>query len=406
MSASTAVKVNGLGKAYQRVGTRIRYETLRDNISKRLSRLRKPTLATAPPAQFWALRELDFNIKSGEVVGIIGRNGAGKSTLLKLLARITPPTTGRIELYGRVSALLEVGTGFHPELTGLENIYLSGTILGMRRAEIKRHLEEIIDFAGVRDFLDLPVKRYSSGMRVRLGFAVAAFLQPEILLVDEVLAVGDLKFQQKCLGKIQNVAQGGRTVVFVSHQLDAVAAICTRTLLLEDGQLAADGPTAEVLELYRNRVDRQGALKFSAGSMLKAVSVDPTVLPDRFVDVVIELKLSATPPLRQPIIGLDLRNDDHVLLMRVNNRRYHQLYDGILATGIVRIRLQRVALFPGRHFITLYLGDIHGDREILADVRSFMVDYTFAPQLDSRSNTVRAQHLQWDFLPGDAAEIE
>ena len=194
---------------------------------------------------------MDFDIRAGEVVGIIGRNGAGKSTLLKILSRITWPTTGEIDIHGRVSSLLEVGTGFHPELTGRENIFLNGSILGMSRREIKQKFDEIVDFAEVEKFLDTPVKRYSSGMYVRLAFAVAANLDPEILIVDEVLAVGDAQFQKKCLGKMQDVARhSGRTILFVSHNMNAVLQLCERAILLHQGQVLMDGPAAEVMKSY------------------------------------------------------------------------------------------------------------------------------------------------------------
>jgi len=200
----------------------------------------------------WALKDVSFEVKTGEVVGIIGRNGAGKSTLLKILSRITEPTSGRVEIYGRVSSLLEVGTGFHPELTGRENIYLNGTILGMRKAEIDRKFDQIVDFSGVEKFIDTPVKRYSSGMSVRLAFSIAAHLEPEILLVDEVLAVGDYEFQKKCLGKMEDVAGGGRTVLFVSHNMGAVQRLCPRSILLIDGEISLDGSSMEVVSTYLN----------------------------------------------------------------------------------------------------------------------------------------------------------
>ena len=200
---------------------------------------------------FWALRDVSFDVQQGEVLGIIGRNGAGKSTLLKILSRITEPTEGRVNLRGRVASLLEVGTGFHPELTGRENIYLNGAMLGMTRAEIKRKFDEIVAFAEVEKFLDTPVKRYSSGMYVRLAFAVAAHLEPEILIVDEVLAVGDAEFQKKCLGKMGEVARGGRTVLFVSHDLQAIMQLTKRTILLKSGCLEHDGPSPESIAVYR-----------------------------------------------------------------------------------------------------------------------------------------------------------
>ena len=201
---------------------------------------------------FWALKDVSLEIKQGEVVGIIGRNGAGKSTLLKILSRITEPTTGRVRIRGRVASLLEVGTGFHPELTGRENIYLNGAILGMHRAEIRRKFDEIVAFAEVEKFLDTPVKRYSSGMYVRLAFAVAAHLEPEILVVDEVLAVGDAEFQKKCLGKLEHVARAGRTVVLVSHQLGQIRRLCHRVVWVDGGQIRQDGATYEVVSAYES----------------------------------------------------------------------------------------------------------------------------------------------------------
>src|SRR6267378_2370184 len=198
--------------------------------------------------EFWALKDVSFEVKQGDVVGIIGRNGAGKSTLLKILSRITEPTSGRIHIKGRVASLLEVGTGFHPELTGRENIYLNGSILGMSRAEIKAKFDEIVAFSEVEKFLDTPVKRYSSGMYVRLAFAVAAHLEPEILIIDEVLAVGDAEFQKKCLGKMEDVSKGGRTVLFVSHNMKAITSLTARGLVLESGRLGFNGPTRGAIE--------------------------------------------------------------------------------------------------------------------------------------------------------------
>jgi lipopolysaccharide transport system ATP-binding protein len=203
-----------------------------------------------PSDILWALKDVSFNVKRGEIIGIIGRNGAGKSTLLKILSRITDPTTGTAEIHGRVSSLLEVGTGFHPELTGRENIYLNGTILGMRKSEVEKKFNEIVDFSGVEKFIETPVKRYSSGMKVRLAFAVAAHLEPEILIIDEVLAVGDAEFQKKCLGKMYDHTQEGRTVLFVSHNMGAVIDLCPRAILLENGKVFAEGPTNKIVEQY------------------------------------------------------------------------------------------------------------------------------------------------------------
>jgi len=236
----------GIGKRY-RLGDTLRHDTLRDAIAQRL---RRPRPAQTPERSFWALKDVSFEIAEGEVVGVVGRNGAGKSTLLKLLSRITSPTEGRILLRGRVASLLEVGTGFHPELSGRENIFMNGAILGMTRREIQSRFDAIVDFAEVERFLDTPIKRYSSGMHVRLAFAVAAHLEPEILLVDEVLAVGDAEFQKKCLGRMDDVARSGRTVLLVSHNMAAIQQVTSRCLMLERGRLVGDGATPEVVAAY------------------------------------------------------------------------------------------------------------------------------------------------------------
>ena len=245
------IKVENLGKRYSIGAQQASYATLRDSLPTWLVPLRLlQRNGQANKPLIWAVRDVNFEIAKGEIVGMIGRNGAGKSTLLKLLSRITEPTTGRIELHGRIASLLEVGTGFHPELTGRENIYLNGAILGMARQEISRKFDEIVAFAEVEKFIDTPVKHYSSGMYLRLAFAVAAHLEPEILLWDEVLAVGDGRFQRKCLDKMQDVGQQGRTVIFVSHNMAAITRLCPRAILLHDGQVLRDGPSHEVVSSY------------------------------------------------------------------------------------------------------------------------------------------------------------
>ncbi len=257
--AAPAIRVTNLSKRYY-IGARAQsYHTVRETIAGSLARLNPATaFRTRKPsrehAEIWALRDVSFEVQPGEVIGIIGRNGAGKSTLLKTLSRITEPTLGRIEIRGRVGSLLEIGTGFHPELTGRENIFLNGVILGMNRREIAQRFEEIVAFAELDRFIDTPVKRYSSGMYMRLAFAVAAHLQSEILFVDEVLAVGDSLFQKKCLGKMGDVARAGRTVLFVSHNLEAIAAITKRGLVLSKGRLVYAGPTIEALSQYRSEM--------------------------------------------------------------------------------------------------------------------------------------------------------
>ena len=266
MSAANdiVIRANGLAKRYQ-IGRAQPHDTLRDAFAHKArhawQRLRpKPADGSGSRSRtedFWALQDVSFEVRRGEVVGIVGRNGAGKSTLLKVLSRITEPTRGSVAIRGRVASLLEVGTGFHPELTGRENIFLNGAVLGMPRAEIRRKFDEIVAFSEVERFLDTPVKRYSSGMYVRLAFSVAAHLEPDILIVDEVLAVGDLQFQQKCLGKMQDVTRTeGRTILFVSHQLSAIRQLTSRCLLLSQGRIEAAGPTPEVLDRYVRAADQ------------------------------------------------------------------------------------------------------------------------------------------------------
>ncbi len=241
---------------HTQIGVSQDYKTLRDQMADVWHRVfHRGDKASQERGQFWALKDVSFEIKHGQVIGLVGRNGAGKSTLLKLLSRITEPTSGSAAIYGRVASLLEVGTGFHGELTGRENIYLNGAVLGMTRAEINRKFDEIIAFSGVEEFIDTPIKRYSSGMKVRLAFSVAAHLEPEILIIDEVLAVGDVIFQQKCLGKMEEVAHAGRTVIFVSHNMGAVKNLCTDALWLKDGQLEMSGDIGPVVDAYIKSVD-------------------------------------------------------------------------------------------------------------------------------------------------------
>lgn len=245
MKENVAISVSNVGKKYS-IGTKKEVD-LRSTLANVLKS------AKQKGEEFWALQNLNFEIKKGEVVGIIGRNGAGKSTLLKILSQITKPSTGRIEINGRVASLLEVGTGFHPELTGRENIYLNGTILGMSRKEVKAKFNEIVEFSGVEKFIDTAVKHYSSGMYVRLAFAVAAHLEPEILIIDEVLAVGDAEFQKKCLGKMKDVASTGRTVLFVSHHLGSIKKLCTKGILIEKGEIVTSGEIEEVIMAYQQQ---------------------------------------------------------------------------------------------------------------------------------------------------------
>lgn len=312
-----AIFAANLGKRY-RLGEPERYGSARASI-ERLFRGKSRDEGT-----FWALEDVSFEAKQGEVVGIIGRNGAGKSTLLKILSRITDPTKGRAEIHGRVGCLLEVGTGFHPELSGRDNVFLNGTILGMRRAEIRRHFDEIVAFAEVEKFIDTPVKHYSSGMYLRLAFAVAAHLQPEVLIVDEVLAVGDARFQKKCLDKMEDVSHHGRTVLFVSHNMSAVTRLCPRAILLDGGRVLSDGPAHGVVSAYLRgglgttaerlwRTDRPG----NEVARLHAVRVlDPSKLPRDAIDIRkpigIQMEYEVMAPGHQLVPNIHCFNDEGV----------------------------------------------------------------------------------------------
>lgn len=253
------IKIDGLSKRYFLRRNMPRYSSLRDELTQRTRDgirrlLGRSTPENSSTEEFWALKDVSLSIRQGDRVGVVGRNGAGKSTLLKILSRITDPTEGTIEIVGRVSSLLEVGTGFHPELSGRENIYLNGAILGMRKDEIRRKFDDIVQFAEVERFLDTPVKRYSSGMYVRLAFAVAAHLEPDVLIVDEVLAVGDAQFQQKCLGRMEELSRDGRTILFVTHNMDAMLTLCNRGVILNKGELVFDGSPSEARQRYLSQV--------------------------------------------------------------------------------------------------------------------------------------------------------
>lgn len=316
---------------------------------------------------FWALRDASFDIQEGEIVGVIGRNGAGKSTLLKILSRITEPTAGEVIINGRVGSLLEVGTGFHPELTGRENIFMNGVILGMKRREIAAKFDEIVAFAEIESFLDTPVKRYSSGMYVRLAFAIAAHLDPEILLVDEVLAVGDAAFQQKCLGKMEQVAKQGRTVLFVSHQMAAVDNLCTRCVLIHDGQVEEDGPPHQVIDHYLNgiidratrvaldhRTDRSGSGAVKLTSWHLEDDQGKPIQTARSGDPMVIVLGYACDPARLPVrdvdFGISLHDSSGIHMMTVLYGSYQdQLFSLQQPRGEIRLRLDRLPLAAGRY---------------------------------------------------------
>ncbi len=370
------MSVDGLGKRY-RIGCRRQASgMLREHLANAaqiaasgFGRLLRGGSTSLGVEHFWALKGVSFEVKRGEVVGIIGRNGAGKSTLLKLLSRITEPTTGRAVLRGRVGSLLEVGTGFHPELTGRENIYLSGAILGMRKSEIDAKFSDIVAFSGVERFLDTPIKRYSSGMNVRLGFAVAAHLDPEILLIDEVLAVGDVEFQKRCLGKMEEVARRGRTVLFVSHNMAAVQALCTRAVLVDGGLLAYSGATADVIGRYvqgsaesamsANLANlkghtAEGPIRFGSFRVLNAQGV-PVNSCQSGQTVLLEIKYSSSEPLlnKACMVSLSIRKPLGDDLFACNTSVAGQALGAFPSEGTLLCRIDRWPLSPGSYIVSL-----------------------------------------------------
>jgi lipopolysaccharide transport system ATP-binding protein len=378
--SDTVIRVENLGKKYI-LGhqKQERYTALRDvmaNGAKSFGRkvLKPLGKRTADPAveEFWALKDLSFEIKRGDRVGIIGRNGAGKSTLLKILSRITEPTHGRISIKGRIASLLEVGTGFHPELTGRENIYLNGAILGMSKAEIKKKFDEIVEFAEVEKFLNTPVKRYSSGMYVRLAFAVAAHLEPEILLVDEVLAVGDAKFQKKCLGKMHEVSIQGRTILFVSHNNSAVANLCDRGIVLDKGQLRADTTSLKALSLYNNELNKT---VFTAKSKVDSPCIEKVELDQNALeqgDLKVKVHFSSPWALNPPIIGIVLYSLQGTPLFGTNPRLHN---DGFqpksLRSGIATMQIKNLPLHSGSYKLSVWLGDQNQDYDFKMDALTF-----------------------------------
>jgi len=367
--ADIAIRASGLGKRYRLGATHGgQYRTLREAIA---NAFRKRPESSQPPRDemLWALEDVSFEVSRGEVLGIIGGNGAGKTTLLKILSRITAPTTGQVELEGRVASLLEVGTGFHPELTGRENILLNGAILGMKKTEIIRKFDEIVCFSGVERFLDTPVKRYSSGMYVRLAFAVAAHLEPEILLVDEVLAVGDVEFQRKCLGKMDEVAHGGRTILFVSHNMSSMLRLCSRGILLDQGRIAVDGPIGPCIEAYmaRHRVcpdlseldnvsrEGSGAIRVSA---LRVVGDEGVALrPRTGARFELQLKFAgeATAPDLNVGVGVDDLRGERVLTLFT---RFDPQFTGTRPEGpsaTIACRTRSLPLRPGTYRLTTHV---------------------------------------------------
>ncbi len=390
---------------------------------KNFNRLRKLDTFSGSPEDnhsedtLWALNDVSFDVQEGEVVGIIGRNGAGKSTLLKVLSRITEPTSGRVVIRGRVSSLLEVGTGFHPELTGRDNIYMNGTILGMTKREIDRKFDEIVDFSGVEKFLDTPVKRYSSGMQVRLAFAVAAHLEPEILIIDEVLAVGDVEFQRKCLGKMQSVASEGRTVLFVSHNIGAVANLCTSGIVMQSGKSTMQGEINKVINYYNETFAVESNPANQPHERYREKWCIPYITDARFVnagetyppiiplggELAIKLEFSAkdNPPISSPMMGVVLSHATKGVVGGLNTRTAGwQIADGDYREGTLSCTIPKLPLLPGRYTIDIWLGDGHRNLDVLKQFLCFEIaatDYYESGVFITGSNGTVLLDVDWAF---------
>jgi lipopolysaccharide transport system ATP-binding protein len=432
MSCEIAIRCEGLSKQY-RIGQQERYKALRDVLTdaaatpfRRLgaafsngngmSATRKSRHDTRHSETIWALDDVSFEVKQGEVVGIIGRNGAGKSTLLKILSRITKPTKGHAEIHGRVGSLLEVGTGFHPELTGRENLYLNGAILGMRKAEIDRKFDEIVAFAEVEKFIDTPVKRYSSGMQVRLAFAVAAHMETEILLVDEVLAVGDVAFQKKCMGKMGDVVRQGRTVFFVSHNMAAVQSLCPRGVLLDAGRLILEGDSNQVIEDYltsaseataattdlRAHPNRHHGCERILSSVRVMNSAEELVTAIRPGDeLVIEIDLDAPTSIKEPTLGIGVDNAMGARIFSVLTHFSGCNWPKLDRATTVRCSVPSVSLVPGRYLMSLSVGNTYNTlMDAITHAASFSVeedDYFGSGRCPTADLGVVLARSRWEF---------
>lgn len=397
------IEIHNLSKKYiighdKAASGMYRYSSLRDSIthtcrgiSQRLRHPLSPNLETTALEEFWALKDINLEIEQGDKVGIIGANGAGKSTLLKILSRITEPTTGKFTIKGRIASLLEVGTGFHPELSGRENIYLNGAILGMTSREIKKKFDEIVNFSGIEKFLDTPVKRFSSGMYVRLAFAVAAHLDPEILLIDEVLAVGDAEFQKKCLGKMDDVSKQGRTILFVSHNMEAIRSLCSRTILLNQGVLESDGDSNEVIDKYFLKIEKIEKLqkpKISKKISFHEVQLFNNNKKETNVfksgeDIIIKTTIVINERASYPVFGGIVYSENGIYLGGFNSLS-DNTFDIGTEEGRYEVEYKLCGLFlQGRYLLSLVIHDKTG--KIIYDIQDRSLSFTISGNTNTSS---------------------
>ena len=421
--SNLAIRVDGLSKRYNIGLAMHRHDTMRDHLTNAITGLFRSNgngsaSGAEPPkssGEIWALKDVSFELNKGDVLGIVGRNGAGKSTLLKILSRITEPTEGRAEVHGHVGSLLEVGTGFHAELTGRENVYLNGAILGMKKSEIKRKFDEIVSFAEIEEFVDTPVKRYSSGMYMRLAFAVAAHLEPEILVIDEVLAVGDINFQKKCLGKMGDVAKQGRTVLFVSHNMAAVQSLCSRGIMLVGGRISCAGSVQDVVKKYfqtdqalesvplKQRMDRSG----DGSARIVSIAVEnadggPVVRSTSRLKIT--LHYESIKPLQYPRFLVSVKDSISTGIFVLNSEGADGLPDILPCQGRVVCVTDPIHLTPGR--CSVDVGLVKGIGVMADNVRSAMsldveADDVFGAHAPTRSEALCLIKHQWALANGD-----